>query len=89
MQSSGESAMGTEPTEEAIANFVSFTSTTPEIAVRFLKAHNLDSAKAINAYFEDPTPPVQYEAQAYYENQNVPSFKIEHTDPVQGPSYAA
>lgn len=68
--------MASEPPEDAIANFVSFTSTTREQAVSFLKvqneplvdrsvmtddillqANNLDSQKAINAYFEDPTPP--------------------------------
>jgi hypothetical protein len=65
--------MASEPTEEAIADFVGFTSTTREQAVDFLKvgnctwlinnisaklfpqANNLDSQKAINAYFEDPT----------------------------------
>ncbi|KAJ5562668.1 hypothetical protein N7461_001429 [Penicillium sp. DV-2018c] len=46
-----------EPAEEAIASFVSFTSTTREQAIAFLKANNLDSQKAINAYFEDPTGP--------------------------------
>ncbi|KAJ5146059.1 uncharacterized protein N7515_000623 [Penicillium bovifimosum] len=46
-----------EPNEEAIASFVSFTSTTREQAIAFLKANNLDSQKAINAYFEDPTGP--------------------------------
>ncbi|EPS34670.1 hypothetical protein PDE_09634 [Penicillium oxalicum 114-2] len=47
--------MTTAPPEDAIANFVSFTSTTREQAILFLKANNLDSQKAINAYFEDPT----------------------------------
>ncbi|KAF3027300.1 hypothetical protein E8E15_004729 [Penicillium rubens] len=47
--------MASEPTEEAIADFVGFTSTTREQAIDFLKANNLDSQKAINAYFEDPT----------------------------------
>ncbi|EKV12597.1 UBA-like [Penicillium digitatum] len=47
--------MASEPTEEAITNFVSFTSTTREQAITFLKGNNLDSQKAINAYFEDPT----------------------------------
>lgn len=66
--------MASEPDEEAITNFVSFTSTTREQAIAFLKvaschlseptpplillqANNLDSQKAINAYFEDPTGP--------------------------------
>ncbi|KAJ5689474.1 hypothetical protein N7462_003866 [Penicillium macrosclerotiorum] len=49
--------MASEPPEDAIANFVSFTSTTREQAISFLKANNLDSQKAINAYFEDPTGP--------------------------------
>ncbi|KNG89401.1 ubiquitin interaction motif protein [Aspergillus nomiae NRRL 13137] len=47
--------MASEPTEEAIANFVSFTSTSREQAISFLKANDLNSNKAINAYFEDPT----------------------------------
>ncbi|KXG49926.1 uncharacterized protein PGRI_058940 [Penicillium griseofulvum] len=47
--------MASEPSEEAIASFVSFTSTTREQAIAFLKGNNLDSQKAINAYFEDPT----------------------------------
>ena len=65
--------MASEPTEEAIADFVGFTSTTRQQAIDFLKvgnctrliknvllnyylqANNLDSQKAINAYFEDPT----------------------------------
>lgn len=71
--------MASEPTEEAIENFVSFTSTTSEQAISFLKvssnrsyaihsivnqellsfsqANELNSNKAINAYFEDPTGP--------------------------------
>ncbi|EAW12780.1 ubiquitin-associated-like domain-containing protein [Aspergillus clavatus NRRL 1] len=49
--------MAAEPSEEAIANFVSFTSTSREHALAFLKANDLNSNKAINAYFEDPTPP--------------------------------
>ncbi|PYH29826.1 ubiquitin-associated-like domain-containing protein [Aspergillus neoniger CBS 115656] len=49
--------MASEPTEEAIANFVSFTSSTREQAISFLKANNLNSNQAINAYFEDPTGP--------------------------------
>lgn len=71
--------MASEPTEEAIENFVSFTSTTREQAISFLKvssdqlyalssnanqvllslsqANELNSNKAINAYFEDPTGP--------------------------------
>ncbi|CAI7571434.1 unnamed protein product [Penicillium manginii] len=54
--------MASDPPEDAIANFVSFTSTTREQAINFLKvtdvlANNLDSQKAINAYFEDPTGP--------------------------------
>ncbi|KAF4767741.1 hypothetical protein HAV15_010011 [Penicillium sp. str.  len=47
--------MASEPTEEAITSFISFTSTTREQAIAFLKGNNLDSQKAINAYFEDPT----------------------------------
>ncbi|KAF7593233.1 hypothetical protein BBP40_011774 [Aspergillus hancockii] len=73
--------MASEPTDEAIANFVSFTSTTREQAISFLKANNLDSNKAINAYFEDPTGP-QTQTSNYQNDPNVPSFHIEHSDPV-------
>ncbi|GES65805.1 ubiquitin interaction motif protein [Aspergillus terreus] len=77
--------MTSEPSEEAIANFVSFTSTSREQAITFLKANNLDSNKAINAYFEDPTGP-QPEPANYQTN---PSFHIEHPDPLPDPALVA
>ncbi|KAJ5794896.1 hypothetical protein N7457_001495 [Penicillium paradoxum] len=66
--------MASEPAEEAIANFVSFTSTTREQAIAFLKANNLDSQKAINAYFEDPTGPQPEPKQqpTYYNDKRGP-----------------
>ncbi|KAE8326548.1 hypothetical protein BDV39DRAFT_176665 [Aspergillus sergii] len=73
--------MASEPTEEAIANFVSFTSTSREQAISFLKANDLNSNKAINAYFEDPTGP-QTQPSNYLNDPNIPSFHIEHSDPV-------
>ncbi|KAL1971042.1 hypothetical protein VTN77DRAFT_2876 [Rasamsonia byssochlamydoides] len=88
-----------EPSEEAIANFVSFTSTSREQAISFLKANDLNSHKAINAYFENPTsvqPETQndwetfHNAAAYpYGNQSVPTFNIEDTDPVLNNGYTA
>ncbi|PIG87750.1 ubiquitin interaction motif protein [Aspergillus arachidicola] len=81
--------MASEPTEEAIANFVSFTSTSREQAISFLKANDLNSNKAINAYFEDPTGPqtqvsfsFSFQASNYLNDPNIPSFHIEHSDPV-------
>ncbi|KAJ5176690.1 uncharacterized protein N7482_002567 [Penicillium canariense] len=65
--------MASEPSEDAIANFVSFTSTTRKQAISFLKANNLDSQKAINAYFEDPSGP-QTETTGFYNESNVSSF---------------
>ncbi|KAJ5906849.1 uncharacterized protein N7473_003765 [Penicillium subrubescens] len=65
--------MATEPPEDAITNFVSFTSTTREQAISFLKANNLDSQKAINAYFEDPTGSSLKTSGLYNEN-NTSSF---------------
>ncbi|RAK71422.1 ubiquitin-associated-like domain-containing protein [Aspergillus fijiensis CBS 313.89] len=50
--------MAAEPREEEIANFVNFTSSSREQAISFLKANNLNSNQAINAYFEDPTGPL-------------------------------
>ncbi|EHA21241.1 hypothetical protein ASPNIDRAFT_44465, partial [Aspergillus niger ATCC 1015] len=85
--------MASEPTEEAIANFVSFTSSTREQAISFLKDHrsptdwielqanNLNSNQAINAYFEDPTGP---QTQMCLE-----AFQIEHADPAPGSSITA
>ncbi|KKK19695.1 hypothetical protein ARAM_007046 [Aspergillus rambellii] len=64
--------MTSEPAEEAITSFISFTNTSREQAISFLKANDLDSNKAINAYFEDPTGP-QLPSTAY---------QIEHTDAV-------
>ncbi|KAH1287576.1 hypothetical protein KXW42_001435 [Aspergillus fumigatus] len=75
--------MASEPSEEAITNFVNFTSTSREHAIRFLKANDLNSNKAINAYFEDPTPP-QLEAGSFQHDERVPSFQIEQSDPVVG-----
>ncbi|KAL4764644.1 ubiquitin-associated-like domain-containing protein [Aspergillus foveolatus] len=49
--------MTSEPSEEAISSFISFTNTSRDQAISFLKANDLDSNKAINAYFEDPTGP--------------------------------
>jgi hypothetical protein len=46
--------MAGEPAEDEIENFISFTSTSREQAVHFLKSNDLNSNKAINAYFEDP-----------------------------------
>ncbi|OOF92777.1 hypothetical protein ASPCADRAFT_210041 [Aspergillus carbonarius ITEM 5010] len=80
--------MVSEPTEEAIANFVSFTSSTREQAISFLKANNLNSNQAINAYFEDPTGP-QTQSIGYQDDSNVPSFQIEHPDPAPGSSITA
>ncbi|KAE8153316.1 hypothetical protein BDV25DRAFT_149798 [Aspergillus avenaceus] len=77
--------MTSEPSEEAITNFVNFTSTTREQAISFLKANDLNSNKAINAYFEDPTGP-QTETTNYQNASSVPSFHIEHSDPVPGPN---
>ncbi|PYH95322.1 ubiquitin interaction motif protein [Aspergillus ellipticus CBS 707.79] len=80
--------MTSEPTEEAIANFVSFTSSSREQAISFLKANNLNSNQAINAYFEDPTGP-QTQSVSYQNDPNVSSFQIEHSDPAPDPSIAA
>ncbi|GIK00268.1 hypothetical protein Aspvir_004288 [Aspergillus viridinutans] len=77
--------MDSEPSEEAITNFVNFTSTSREHAIRFLKANDLNSNKAINAYFEDPTPP-QLEPSSFQHDERVPSFQIEQSDPVVGTS---
>ncbi|THC98387.1 hypothetical protein EYZ11_002168 [Aspergillus tanneri] len=80
--------MTSEPTEEAIANFVSFTSTSRDQAISFLKANDLNSNKAINAYFEDPTGP--HTVTPNYQNDpSVPSFQIEHSDPVLGSASVA
>ncbi|KAF4154758.1 hypothetical protein CNMCM6936_009263 [Aspergillus lentulus] len=80
--------MASEPSEEAITNFVNFTSTSREHAIRFLKANDLNSNKAINAYFEDPTPP-QLEV-VFNMTRECPSclaaFQIEQSDPVVGTS---
>ncbi|GLA24416.1 hypothetical protein AnigIFM63326_000463 [Aspergillus niger] len=80
--------MASEPTEEAIANFVSFTSSTREQAISFLKANNLNSNQAINAYFEDPTGP-QTQNIGYQNDPTGPAFQIEHADPAPGSSITA
>ncbi|OQD78806.1 hypothetical protein PENANT_c079G11071 [Penicillium antarcticum] len=71
--------MASEPSEDAIANFVSFTSTTREQAINFLKAHNLDSQKAINAYFEDPTGP-HPKADSYHNDKRTLTWDFDQQD---------
>ncbi|KAL4933091.1 uncharacterized protein BDV17DRAFT_146897 [Aspergillus undulatus] len=71
----------TEPSEEAITSFTSFTNTSREQAISFLKANDLDSNKAINAYFEDPTgPPTQ--TSGYRDDTGASAYQIEHSDAV-------
>ncbi|PGH05938.1 hypothetical protein AJ80_08250 [Polytolypa hystricis UAMH7299] len=93
--------MMSEPPEDAIENFVSFTSASREKAISFLKANNLDSNRAINAYFENPdgaTPEVHSEWPAttigpeenYGYNQNIHSSETSNraygTAPSRPPS---
>ncbi|KAL1957731.1 hypothetical protein VTO42DRAFT_5574 [Malbranchea cinnamomea] len=49
--------MTLEPSENAIAEFVGITNVTRDKAIAFLKANNLDSNRAIDAYFENPDGP--------------------------------
>ncbi|KAL4916849.1 hypothetical protein BDW62DRAFT_185422 [Aspergillus aurantiobrunneus] len=72
--------MTSEPSEEAITSFTSFTNTSREQAISFLKANDLDSNKAINAYFEDPTGP---HTQVSGYNETGPSaYQVERSDAV-------
>ncbi|KAL4778061.1 ubiquitin interaction motif protein [Aspergillus varians] len=72
--------MTSEPSEEAITSFTSFTNTSREQAISFLKANNLDSNNAINAYFEDPTGPhIQI---SEHGNDGAQAYQIEHSDAV-------
>ncbi|KAL4800215.1 hypothetical protein BDV19DRAFT_172814 [Aspergillus venezuelensis] len=73
--------MTSEPSEEAITSFTSITNTSREQAISFLKANDLDSNKAINAYFEDPTGP-HTQASAYQSQAGASAYQIEHSDAV-------
>ncbi|KAL5332666.1 hypothetical protein BJX70DRAFT_383526 [Aspergillus crustosus] len=73
--------MTSEPTEEAITNFISFTNTSRDQAINFLKANDLDSNKAINAYFEDPTGS-QIQNSGYQNEIGASAYQIEHSDAV-------
>ncbi|OXV07392.1 hypothetical protein Egran_04843 [Elaphomyces granulatus] len=91
--------MTSEPTEEAISNFVSFTSTSREQAISFLRANDLDSRKAINAYFENPAGPQPelhhwgYSADSTtynnYGNQNTPLIRTDNTNTLPDTGYTA
>ncbi|CAI7617320.1 unnamed protein product [Penicillium discolor] len=72
--------MASEPTEEAITSFVSFTSTTREQAIAFLKGNNLDSQKAINAYFEDPTGSQLKPITSYWDDNRGSSWDFAQQD---------
>ncbi|OJD10957.1 hypothetical protein AJ78_08169 [Emergomyces pasteurianus Ep9510] len=88
----------TDLPEDAIENFISFTNATREKAIAFLEANNRDSNRAINAYFENPDsvqpepqvawpmPPSSQQEGYGYQNQNVPSFRID-SDPVHPVGY--
>lgn len=89
-----------EPSEDDVANFVSFTSLPREKAVLFLKANNLNLQKAINAYFENPdgvpsevqpeTEWASFGNQSYSQGaQSVPTFHIENSDSTPGNGYSA
>ncbi|KAL3464014.1 hypothetical protein BJX64DRAFT_256088 [Aspergillus heterothallicus] len=74
--------MTSEPSEEAITSFTSITNTSREQAISFLKANDLDSNKAINAYFEDPTGPQLLQPTAYRNEPTASAYQIEHSDAV-------
>ncbi|KAK2795274.1 hypothetical protein FQN52_006204 [Onygenales sp. PD_12] len=86
--------MAVEVSEESIESFVSITNTTREQAIAYLEANNRDSNRAINAYFENPDgvptepeiqwpmPPSSQQGSYAYQNQNVPSFRIDASDTV-------
>ncbi|EEH32975.1 ubiquitin interaction motif protein [Paracoccidioides lutzii Pb01] len=84
-----------ELSADAIESFISFTNATREQAIAFLEANNHDSNRAINAYFENPgsvqaevwpMPPSSQQERYGYQNQNVPSFRID-ADPVHPVGY--
>ncbi|KAL3476838.1 hypothetical protein BJX99DRAFT_134634 [Aspergillus californicus] len=70
--------MTSEPIEEAINSFISFTNGSREQAINFLKANGLDSNKAINAYFEDPTGP--HTQDTGHQDEGASAYQIEHSD---------
>ncbi|KAL6234952.1 hypothetical protein BDW75DRAFT_151489 [Aspergillus navahoensis] len=71
--------MTSEPSEEAISSFISFTNTSRSQAISFLKANDLDSNKAINAYFEDPTGP-HFQVSGYHNDTGASAYQIEHSE---------
>ncbi|KAL4737729.1 hypothetical protein BDV11DRAFT_191176 [Aspergillus similis] len=71
--------MTSEPSEEAISSFISFTNTSRDQAISFLKANDLDSNKAINAYFEDPTGP-HIQVSSYHDDTGPSAYQIERSD---------
>ncbi|KAJ5913304.1 hypothetical protein N7504_002187 [Penicillium tannophilum] len=66
--------MASEPSEEAITEFISFTSATRPQAINFLKAHDGNSQKAINAYFEDPSGPHPASTSSWANESNLTPF---------------
>ncbi|KAL4884177.1 ubiquitin interaction motif protein [Aspergillus karnatakaensis] len=70
--------MASEPTQEAITNFIIITDTSRDKAISFLKANDLDNNKAINAYFEDPTGP-STQVSSYQNVAGASAYEIEHS----------
>lgn len=68
-----------EPSDEDIQGFVAVTSAHPSRAIQYLKAHNKDLARAINAYFDDPSAVFDQQSQVFYDESQF------HTDKAEGP----
>ncbi|KAJ5947469.1 hypothetical protein N7466_000484 [Penicillium verhagenii] len=83
--------MASEPSEEAIAEFISFTSATrPQaLTLRFfeMQAHDGSSQKAINAFFEDPTGPHLSNTSSWQNESELTPFGF--GDQEQGPRMPA
>ncbi|KAJ5948888.1 hypothetical protein N7454_002195 [Penicillium verhagenii] len=79
--------MASEPSEEAVTEFISFTSATRPQAVDFLKAHDGSSQKAINAFFEDPTGPHPSNTSSWQNESELTPFGF--GDQEQGPQMPA
>lgn len=68
-----------EPSDEDIQAFIAVTGAPHNRAIQYLKAHNKDLARAINAYFDNPSAVFDQQSQVSWDESQF------HNDKTEGP----
>lgn len=68
-----------EPSDEDVQGFTAVTGAHQSRAIQYLKAHDKDLSRAINAYFDNPDAIFDQQSQVFYDESQF------HTDKTEGP----